>query len=173
LFHAKLYVTMTKSKEFLDLVAGSFPVAPVPARFFWPEQEMGSLDGDMPQELGNRISGRRWTEVTLVDWRMIGTPPCVSRLYLEPATFMYYLPSIIVGVSQEMEFWDFALEAIIPYNKNRVPRGRWWSQFSASASPQQRAALSVFLAHIRLMSWDRIGLDGQYFLEKAEKIWSG
>ena len=63
-----------------------------------------------------------------MDWRMVGTPPCISRLYLEPATFMYYLPSIIIGVSREMEFWDFALEAIIPYNKNRVPRGRWWSQ---------------------------------------------
>jgi hypothetical protein len=51
-----------------------------------------------------------------------------QQAYLEPATFMYYLPSIIIGVSREMEFWDFALEAIIPYNKNRVPRGRWWSQ---------------------------------------------
>lgn len=112
---------MTESAEFLDLIRAAFPAEPVPAQFFWREGK-DSLDLDIPQELRNRISGRPWIEVTLMDWRMTGTSPVVARRYLEPATFMYYVPSIIVGASQDIGFVDFALEGIIPHNKYHVPR---------------------------------------------------
>jgi hypothetical protein len=143
---------MTESAEFLDLVRTAFPAAPVPVQFFWTEGK-DSLDGDMPHELRNRIAGRPWTEITLTDWRMTGTSPVVARRYLEPATFMYYVPSIIVEAYQHIEFIDYALEGIIPENKYHMSRGKWWFEFSGIASPRQRAALSVFLSHIRLMFW--------------------
>jgi hypothetical protein len=162
---------MTESAEFLDLIKAAFPAEPVPAQFFWKEGK-DSLDLDIPQELRNRILGRPWTEVTLMDWRMTGTSPVVARRYLEPATFMYYVPSIIVGVSQDIGFVELALEGIIPDNKYHVPRGQWWSEFSGIASLDQRTALSAFLSHVRLMSWDKIGPASQYFLEHAESVWS-
>jgi len=162
---------MTESAKFLDLIRAAFPVEPLPPQFFWAEGKE-SLDFDIPQELRNRIAGRPWTEVTLMDWRMTGTSPVVARRYLEPATFMYYVPSIIVETSQEIEFIELALEGIIPHNKYHVLRGEWWSEFSAIASPHQRAALSAFLAHIRLMFWDRIGPANQHLLEHAETVWS-
>jgi hypothetical protein len=160
-----------ESAESLDFIRTAFPAVPVPVKFFWTEGK-DSLDCDIPQELRNRISGRLWTDVTLMDWRMIGIEPAISRRYLEPATFMYYLPSIIVGASQEIEFIDTALEAMIPYNKHHVPRGAWWFEFVRSASLGQRAALSAFLAHIRLMSWDGNNSTNRYFLQHAESVWS-
>ncbi|MBR1274451.1 hypothetical protein [Bradyrhizobium sp. AUGA SZCCT0283] len=162
---------MTQSVEFLDLIRTAFPAEPVPAQFFW-RQGKDSLDLDIPQELRSRLLGRPWTEVTLMDWRMTGTSPVLARRYLEPGTFMYYVPSIIVGVSQDIGFVELALEGIIPDNKYHVPRGQWWSEFSGIASLDQRAALSAFLSHIRRMSWDEIGPANQYLLEHAESVWS-
>jgi hypothetical protein len=169
--YTELYA-MTESESLSDLIGTAFPVEPLPTQFFSTEGKE-SLDCDIPQELRNRISGRPWTEVTLMAWTMTGSSPVVARRYLEPATFMYYVPSIVVGVLQEMDFIELALEGIIPDNKNHVPRGNWWFEFSGNASPRQRAALATFLLHIRFKFWDTIGPVNQYFLEHAENIWSG
>ena len=102
---------------------------------------------------------------------MIGASPVVARRYLDPATFMYYVPSLLVGAAEQIECIELALEAIVPDNKNHQPRGEWWSNFSGIASPRQRTALSAFLAHIRLTAWDPICAANQYLLERAENIW--
>jgi hypothetical protein len=163
---------MIENEKLLNLIGTAFPVEPRPTNFFWAEGKH-SLDYDLPQELRNRIAGRPWKEVTLLDWRMTGTSPVVARSYLEPATFMYYVPSIVVGSSQQIEFIDFALEGIIPHNEHHLPRGKWWSEFAAIASPRQRLALSAFLSHVRHVFWDRIGPANRSLLEHAENIWSG
>ena len=157
--------------EFLNFVRTAFPVEPLPVQFFWAEGK-DSLDRDIRQELGNRISGRPWTEVSLMDWRMVGASPAVARGYFEPTTFMYYVPSIILGVSREIDFVDYALEAIVPHNKDHAPRGKWWTQFSGIASPRQRTAFSALLAHVRLVFWGTTGPANQHLLERAEDIWS-
>lgn len=162
---------MSENEKHLEFIGNAFPVEPLPTRFF-SSQGGKSLDFEIPQELSNRIAGRPWTEVTLMDWRMTGTSPVVARRYLEPAAFMYYVPSIIVGGLQQIEFIDFALEGISPDNKHHEPRGEWWFEFSEIASPRQRAALSAFLSHVRLRFWDKIGPANQYLLECAENIWS-
>jgi hypothetical protein len=79
---------------------------------------------------------------------MVGAPPCITRSYLEPATFLYYLPSLLVGVFQDPQYLDFAVEAIIPYNQNHRPRGEWWSVFSKSVTQVQKMALAAFLVDI-------------------------
>ena len=161
---------MTENEKLLVLVKTAFPTEPLPTRFFSTESE-GRLDLDIPQELKNRIAGRPWTQVTLMDWRMTGTSPVVARRYIEPATFMYYVPSIVVGAVQQIEFIELALEGITPDNKNHVPRGKWWSEFSATASSARRVALSAFLSRVRLAYWDTIGPANQHLLERAENVW--
>ena len=169
--HTYLHNSMTEMDALLNIINEAFPVSPQPPRFFLLEHE-ASLDLDIPRELKERIAGRSWTHVTLLDWRMIGASPMVARRYLEPATFLYYVPSIIVGAFQETAFIDFALEAIIPDNKTRIPRGKWWHKFSAAITLPQRAALSASLSYIRLTLWDSIGLANQSLLEHAETIWN-
>jgi hypothetical protein len=163
---------MSESKKLLDLIETAFPVQPRPTAFFSAEG-IDAINHDIPQELSKRIAGRPWTEVTLMDWRMIGVSPVISRRYLEPASFMYYVPSILLGVFWQIDFVEFALEGIIPHNKHHSPRGKWWSEFSSCASSRQRLALSAFLSHVRLMFWDRIGPANQSLLERAENIWLG
>ena len=161
---------MIRHANFLDLIGTAFPEAPIPTQFFWTEGKE-ALDRDIPQELENRIAGRPWTKLTLMDWRMTGTSPVVARRYMAPATFMYYVPSIVVGASQEIEHIELALEGIIPDNKNHVPRGNWWFEFSGIASPHQRAALSAFLGHVRSNYWNAIGPANQHLLEYAKGVW--
>ena len=162
---------MNADEEFQNLFMAAFPAEPRPIKFFLETNEDWS-DLDIPQELERRIAGRLWTQVTLMDWRMTGTAPVVARRYLVPATFLYYVPSIIVGTYRELEFIEFALEGIIPDNKYHVPRGNWWFEFAEAVSPPQKVALSVFLSYIREAFWDRIGPANQSLLEHAEKIWS-
>jgi hypothetical protein len=162
---------MTQNQKFLSLIDLAFPLEPKPDAFF-SEEGKNSCGYDIPRELEKRLFDRYWTEITLMDWRMIGAAPVVARRYFEPAAFMYYLPSLIVGVSQEIEFVDFALEGMIPDNKYHVPRGKWWFEFSNIASSYQQEALVTFLSYIRLVFWDRIGSANQYLLERAESIWT-
>jgi hypothetical protein len=161
---------MTEEQKLLELFTEAFPIEPLPAQF-WFEGKVPP-DDEFTQELRNRLPGRRWTDVALMDWRLIGVPVWVSRLYLEPKAFRYYLPSIIVGVCTEMAFLEIALESIIPGNQKKIPRGRWWAEFSLSFSSDQRKALTTFLADLRLRSWDAIGPSNQASLEMAEEIWS-
>jgi hypothetical protein len=156
---------------FVRLITASFPAKPIPSRFFWSDGE-GTDKGNIPDELSNRIGNRQWTEVTLLDWRMTGAAPYISRTYLEPRTFVYYLPSLLVGALFEPDFIDWALEGIIPFNKHRVPRGKWWNEFARAISPDQRKALSTYISHIQLTIWDLIGPGNQVLAHEAQAIWS-
>jgi hypothetical protein len=163
---------MIERGKMLDLVAAAFPVDPLPDRFFWIEGGV-PLNDDFAEELTNKISGRPWTEITPEDWFNTGVSVSVNRSYIQPAAFMYYVPCFIVGASYDIKSLDMALDAITPFNRWHVPRGKWWFAFSESASPRQREAIRAFLAHIRLMFWDTIGIEYQDLLEIAENIWSG
>jgi hypothetical protein len=152
------------------IFAEAFPLEPLPDHFFWAEAK-GSLEGDIPSELKNRVLGRRWSEVTLMDWRMVGVSPAVSSQYLEPSTFAYYLPSIVLGVYPDLDFVEYALESILPRNQSHVPRGKWWAEFVDAISRRQRKALATFLEDLRLNSWEAVGAANQHFLEVAESFW--
>jgi hypothetical protein len=155
-------------KQFLNLVHGSFPTEPVPQTFFWSECD-DPIQPDIPGELQNRMAHRRWPEVKLMDWLMVGVAPCVARSYLEPSTFLYYLPSLLVGVFDDLGYTDFAIEGIVPFNKTHTPRGKWWSTFSACVSESQRVALRSFLTMIR--SSEPTDLRIQALLGDADAIW--
>jgi len=154
--------------EFAALAHASFPTDPIPSEFFWSESK-APLQGDIPEELQNRIACHRWPEVTLEHWLMIGAPPCVTRSYLKPSTFLYYLPSLLLGVLGDLRYVDWALEGALPYNKGHVPRGTWWAEFSATVSASQRATLQFFLALVRCTVADP---NNQHLLITAESFWN-
>jgi len=96
----------------------------------------------------------------------------LCREYLQPATFVYYVPSIILGACRAPDFICDALEVIIPHNQKHVPRGQWWFEFAGVVSPTQRKAFLAFLADVRRTAWDAIGLSSQEWLTIAEGIWA-
>ena len=125
-------MTENLRKQFLE----AFSLEPLPVQFFWTRAAR-PLDGDIPSELNRRIKGRPWTDVSLQDWRMIGCSPSISRHYLEPATFMYYVPSLVFGSLEQIEFIDFVLEGVMPSNKEHISResGGWnFTELSRQAS---------------------------------------
>ena len=71
----------------------------------------------------------------------------------------------------DIEWIEVALDGIVPYNKERRPRGKWWAAFLEGASIRQRTALSAFLEYIRIFHWDSIGIANQVLLSEAEVIW--
>ncbi|MGA7807365.1 hypothetical protein [Bradyrhizobium sp.] len=84
-----------------------------------------------------------------------------SRKLFETATFMYYVPSIIVGMLRQIEFIDFALEAFptIDVMCRAVNGG---IEFSRIASPRQRAALVAPYHRRAVNSWVSQGRPGEY-----------
>jgi hypothetical protein len=138
---------MTKD-DFLKLLLATFPPEPVPAQFFWKED--GHDDGyEFRRDLREWLAERKWTEIKMSDWTMAGNISHTREL-LEPTTFLYYLPSLLVGVAEDDPgYLDWALEAIIPLGRDRKPKSKWWSELLATIQPGQSATLRTFLTHVR------------------------
>jgi len=162
---------MTELERFFQLVHVSFPAEPLPRKFFWAELNEQLFQPDIPGELQSRLQNRRWTEIKLMDWLMTGVEPITSRSYLEPATFLYYLPSLLVGVFDDHGYLNWAIEAILPDNRWHKPRGKWWTAFHGCVSEKQRITLCSFLSTVRSIHWETMGSDRQAAVTDAEGIW--
>jgi hypothetical protein len=101
------------NKDLIAHINRAFQSNPIPFQIF---STPGKFDGDMAGELRNRFSGREWRLVTLDDWRNVA---CVGVIMnrLTPAAFHYYVPSILAGVLDNPDSVDWALEALISFNK--------------------------------------------------------
>jgi hypothetical protein len=138
---------MNTNEQFSNLLHATFPTQPMPARFFWTENVPD--DGfEFCGDLLKWLAEREWTEIKMSDWKMIGHIN-ISRQHLEPATFLYYLPSLLLGVVEEPGYLYWALEAIIPLGRDRRPKGRWWGELLETISPDQSATIRAFVAHVR------------------------
>jgi hypothetical protein len=156
-------------EEIETIIRAVFTERPVPTTFFGPAE---ALQQDMPQELASRIEGRAWTSLSLLDWRGVGAPPASYRRYVVPKTFAYYVPSLLVGVISEPDFRDLALEAILPDNRWRSPRGEWWTSFAATFTNPQRQAIRAFLAFQREAAAFTFDLADEDLVSAAEKVWA-
>jgi hypothetical protein len=133
--------------DLLEVLLATFPPRPLPAQFFWKDDRHD--DGyEFRRELLEGLAGREWTEITVHDWSMI-TGFSVSREHLEPATFLYYLPSLLCGFAEDPRYLDQAIEAIIPLGRDRKPKSKWWRELLETISPEQSAAIRAFLAYVR------------------------
>lgn len=147
-------------------IRSAFPVNPVAKDFF---RSADAHVQDMKIELENRVQGRPWPSLSLMDWRMIGGSPASWREYLWPGTFAYYLPSILIGTLLEPTFVDLALEAIVPNNQQHRPRGDWWFSFTEAFDNHQRRAIRDFLAALRE---GPLEIRDEELLSVAETIWA-
>ena len=138
---------MTANEQFLELLLASFPAQPMPTRFFWKESGHDRSD-EFSLDLLERLAQRRWTEIKMSDWAMVGGIS-IHRERLEPATFLYYLPSLLLGVTDDPAYLEWALEAIIPSGRDRRPKSKWWIEFLETILPDQIGVLHTFLADVR------------------------
>jgi hypothetical protein len=158
---------MTKKEDFLKLLLATFPPQPMPAQFFWKEDRHDN-SYEFRRDLLEWLAERQWTEVKMRDWAMAGHIS-ITRELLEPATFLYYLPSLLLGVTEDPGYLDWALEAIIPSGRDRRPKSKWWGQLLETISPEQAAAIRAFLAHARS---DLLRSDKEPFVVSEEEVHS-
>jgi hypothetical protein len=139
--------SMTNNGDLLRLLLATFPPQPIPTQFFWREDRHDD-SYEFRRDLREWLEGRRWTEIKMRDWAMVGHIS-ITRELLEPATFLYYLPSLLLGVTEDPGYLDWALEAIIPSGRDRRPKSKWWGELLETISPGQSATIRAFLAHVR------------------------
>jgi hypothetical protein len=139
--------SMTKKEDFLKLLLATFPPQPMPAQFFWKEDRHDN-SYEFRRDLLEWLAERQWPEIKMRDWAMAGDTR-ITRELLEPATFLYYLPSLLLGVTEDPGYLNWALEAIIPSGRDRRPKSKWWGELLETISPDQSATIRAFLAYVR------------------------
>jgi hypothetical protein len=96
-----------------------------------------------------------------------------GRGYLDPNTYRYYLPSLLVGGLQSTaEYIEWALEAILPTSWRRRIAGQWWQEFADGFSAQQRETTGVYVSFVRAELWGSIGPANQQLVVEAEVLWT-
>jgi hypothetical protein len=157
---------MTTREHFLKPLLAAFPPQPMPVRFFW-KQGVHDASDEFCRDLLERLWRREWTEIKMSDWAWIGSAIGMSRAHLEPATFLYYLPSLLLGVIEEPRYLELALEAIIPLGRDRRPKSKWWGELLETISPDQSATIRAFLAHVRS---DLLRSDKEPFVVSGDEV---
>jgi hypothetical protein len=166
---------MTKEQDFLTLLLTTFPPQPMPAQFFWKEDRHDN-SYEFRRDLLKWLAERQWTEIKMRDWAMAGQIS-ITRELLEPATFLYYLPSLLLGVTENPGYLDWALEAIIPSGRDRRPKSKWWAELLETISPDQSATIRAFLEHVRnnLLQSDEgpfVITEKEALTSEAEAFWN-
>lgn len=167
--------SMTTNEQFSKVLMDTFPAQPEPSRFFWKESVHDKND-EFSRDLLERLARRQWTEIRLNDWAMIASINIV-RERLEPATFLYYLPSLLSGVIDDPRYLNWALEAIIPSGRDREPKSRWWIELLETISPDQIGTLLAFLLLVRknLLRPDTspfVIMENEALTSAAETFWN-
>jgi hypothetical protein len=138
---------MIEKEDFVELLLAAFPPQLMPAEFFWKEDRHDN-SYEFRRDLLEWLAGRQWTEIKMHDWTMVGRVS-MTRELLEPATFLYYLPSLLLSVVLDVGYLDWALEAIIPSGRDRRPKSKWWDELLETISADQSAAIRAFLRYVR------------------------
>lgn len=144
----------------------AFPVQPV------VKGEFRSYDhfSDVHEDIEQRIFSRPWTKLSIEDWTCTGDVETIAAL-VTPDTFAYYLPSILQHSLRNTEYLDWGVRAIVPHNRDRIPKGDWWDGFLKRFDERRRRLIAEFLSACRDHADDE-GSELSHLLGVAEKIWT-
>lgn len=125
-------------------------------------------DSEFSDDIQNNFHGKRWDEVTLMDW--ISTASIqVVRLYMSPQAFKYYLPSILISSANNISYLDWGLKALLPDNAKYLPKGVWWQSYYQLFENGQRQEICLYLAEIS--SFIVEGSENEYLFDLCYRLW--
>ena len=142
----------------------AFPNALVPREILVNPSDW--LVGDIPQSACKELHLKSWDEVLLNNWLCIATIPSVMSI-LKPQAFHYYLPSLLTGVMDNPDYFDWGVSALLPNNKNHERKGVWWIEYESLFNAPQRRAMMIFFDYIEEES---DGLNESKYLAQTAKI---
>jgi hypothetical protein len=125
--------------ELRSALIDAFPTMPFPAEH---RRKDGSIDWEVEDDV-KKFLGKQWDDIGLEHW-IRSVSPAAIRNSTNPLFFKYYLPSLLIGVFENPDFFPLALDALLPDNPKLEPR-RAWTEFRSQFSPQQVAAVVMFL----------------------------
>lgn len=147
----------------------SFPTSPMPAKYVLDNVDQNH---EIIQALGKYVLGKSWKDVTLLEWRLSEPSLGVVRDYVTIEAYIYYMPSVLLGALEDLRFMEMALEAILPYNREHVARGKWWSMFISYLSQSRKQCIFKFIEYVERNFWNDVGPSNQVSLFDARAIWN-
>lgn len=102
-------------------------------------------DDEFRLDILKALESRKWNEVTIRDWRMIGVSINVIRSYITDSALIYFLPSLMVGGINTDDV-EYAIDALLPNNQRWEPGGDRWDAFVGALDDRQRKAIREFLS---------------------------
>lgn len=144
----------------------SFPTTPLPSEV--PVTSDSGLT-EIPGEISRRFSNKQWPDVHIDAWINTASVQVIIRC-VTPVAFHYYLPALLIGVLYEPDYLDWGLIALLPWNKDRVPKGQWWFEYSNQFSDEQRAVIKLFISYARHVSTP--GSEEEWLVFCLERIWA-
>jgi hypothetical protein len=154
----------SNQQELIQIIRDVFPVDPIPKTLILEEAD---ASGDITQEVIRRFSDRRWTEIGMEDWTNTATVAALVNI-MTPSTFRYFLPALLLAVIEDRRYLDRGIEAVLPQNKNRTPRGEWWHEYYSGFSIGQKAAVRRFLELV--VGSEPAGTEDSYLAHRALEI---
>lgn len=122
----------------------AFPVEDVPQVLFSGRYERN----DITDDITSNFSGKKWTDVVLNDWIYCADVEVIAY-YMAPEAFKYYVPSLLVSVTDTQDYLDWGVRGLLPHNKDRRPRNGDWESFRCLFSRAQECCVRKFLEEAR------------------------
>lgn len=136
----------TMSDDIFSSLYSAFPQTPVPERLF-QNSDLSAGCHEFVIDLESRFQGKQWSAVRLDDWINTASP-AVLRNVMTPEAYHYYVPSLMAGTLDDTNYIDCAQEALLPCNKHRIPKGKWWFDYFSLFSKEQRTTIILYAKHL-------------------------
>ena len=126
-------------------------------------------DDDISESVRKELHMKSWDEVLLNNWLSIASIPTLMY-FITPKAFYYYLPSLLTGVIDDSGYFDWGVNALLPYNKNHVRKSTWWTEYESLFSTSQRQVMMSFLGYVEKES-DEMD-ESKYLAQTAILFWT-
>lgn len=128
-----------RSAQVKSTIRAAFAIIPIPSGH---RRDDGIANYEVDDDV-QKFNGRMWTEISLDHWVSSISPSSIRRA-TSREFFKYYLPSLLVGVLQDSDYFYLALDALLPDNPKHEPRPDW-KEYRMSFAAEQAEAIVSFL----------------------------
>jgi hypothetical protein len=123
---------------------------------------------EFEEEINKRLVGKNWHDVNLEDWISIASLPTLMEC-MTPQGVHYFLPSLLLGVIDEPNYYSWGVDALRPHNKYQTEKSEWWTTYKQLFSEEQIIAVRNFLLYVIEKADDYD--DSKYSAESAAPLW--
>ena len=99
---------------------------------------------DIELSIKSIFMNRRWSTISMHDWRMTGVTMNLIMLYVSPHFLLYYLPSLLLK-SIDSDDFEYVIDFLSPIVKKNNKNNFIWYNFKDLLTEHQRFVVRMFL----------------------------